>query len=272
LDEEMNSEDKEKPAGQSLDDVRRHIDSIDDRIFDLVAQRFAVTSQVQSLKKHEPLAYSLPLRPAREALILRRLLARGKEAGLSADFLLRLWRVILNESSQKQSAITLHVSKHLNANLVHRLKLRDHFGAIAVEEYRDEAQALLQIDTSPGDICVVEIEQPWAEAFMAGRAGKAQIIATLPILKENAVPTLVVLGHAPAEPTGADETLVLSAGKLPRDFVPQPLWQVKIGEHRLSSLPGFLLEHEGPLVGLGRSNPSLKLTIAGRCTSALEAY
>jgi chorismate mutase / prephenate dehydratase len=272
LDCEMNSEDKEKPVGKSLDDVRRHIDAIDDQIFDLVAQRFSATSQVQTLKKHEPLGYALPLRPAREAMILRRLLARSKEAGLSADFMVRLWRVILNESSRKQSPITLHVSKHLNVNLVHRLKLRDHFGAIAVEEYRDEAQALLQIDASPGDICVVETEQPWAEAFMAGRAGKAQIIATLPTLKEDLAPKLLVVGHAPVEPTGADETLVLSAGKLPRDFAPQPVWQVKIGEHRLSSLPGFLLEHEGPLLGLGRSNPSLKLKIAGRCTSALEGY
>ena len=268
----MNSEDKNNLAGQSLDDVRRQIDAIDDQIFDLLAERFDVTSQVQSLKKHEPRVYTLPLRPAREAAILRRVLARGKQAGLSADLLVRLWRVILNESSQKQSLIVLHVSKHLNANMSHRLKLRDHFGAITVEEYRDEAQALLQIDTSPGDLCVVETEQAWAEAFMAGRAGKAQIISTLPVLKEDGIPKLLVLGHAPVEPTGADETLVLSSGKLPRDFAPQPIWQVKIGDHRLSSLPGFLLDHEGPLVGLGRSNPSLKLKIAGRCSSALEGY
>ncbi len=268
----MNSEDKIPPVGHSLDEVRQQIDDIDDRIFELVTQRFAITSQVQSLKKHQPLTYALPLRPTRETNILRRLLARGAQSGLSANLVVRLWRVILNESAQRQSPMTLHLSKHLNANISHRLKLRDHFGSITVEEYRDEAQALLQIDASPGDICVVETDQPWAEAFMAGRAGKAQIIATLPMLKEDAAPKLLVLGHAPVEATGADETLVLSSGKLPRDFVPQPVWQVKIGEFRLSSLPGFLLEHEGPLVGLGRSNPSLKLKIAGRCTSALEGY
>jgi chorismate mutase / prephenate dehydratase len=268
----MNSDVKNGFDGLSLEEVRNHIDQLDDQIFELVAQRFGVTSRVQALKKHEPVVYPLALRPSREAVILRRLVAKGKDAELSADLLVRLWRVILNESSRKQSSITLHVSKHLNSNLALRLRLRDYFGPMQVEEYRDEAQALLQIDSARGDMCIVETEQPWAEAFLAGRAGKAQVIATLPIFKEDAVPKLLVLGHAPVEPTGHDETLVISEGKLPRDFAPQPLWQVKVGNHRLSSLPGFLLEHEGPLVGLMRSNPSLGLRIAGRSASALEEF
>jgi chorismate mutase / prephenate dehydratase len=266
----MNSDKENSAAAFSLDEVRGQIDGLDDQILDLIAQRFAVTARVLALKKNEPAGHSLPLRPARETAILRRLLARGKVAGLSADVLVRLWRVILNESSRKQAPITLHVSKHLNGNLAHRLRLRDYFGPMAVEEYRDEAQALLQIDSARGDICVVETESPWTEAFVAGRGGKAQVIATLPALKEDGIPKLLILGHAPMEPTGHDETLVISDGKLPRDFTPQPNWQVKIGNHRLSSLPGFLLEHEGPLVGLMRSNVALRLKIAGRYSSAIE--
>ncbi len=257
-------------AGFSLEDVRRKIDAIDDQIFDLVEQRFAITGHVQGLKKSEPGTFALPLRPARETAILRRLVLRGKAKGFSAEFLVRLWRVMLNESSRRQAPITLHVSKHLNSNMAHRLRLRDHFGPMLVEEYRDEAQALLQIDSVQGDICVVETEQAWTEAFVAGRAGKAQVIGFLPCIKDSLVPQLLILGHAPVEASGDDETLVITEGKLPRDFVPQPLWQVKIGQHRLSSLPGFLQDHEGPLVGLTRSNVSLGLKIAGRCNSALE--
>lgn len=268
----MKSEEENIPLGHSLEEVRSQIDRIDDQILNLVVQRFAVTARVQALKNHEPVASQLPLRPSREATILRRLLAKGKQAGLSADLLVRLWRVILNESSRKQAPITLHVSKHLNSNLALRLRLRDYFGPMQVEEYRDEAQALLQIDTARGDVCVVETEQPWTEAFIAGRGGKAQVIATLPIFKDDMVPKLLVIGQAPVEPTGHDETLVISEGKLPRDFTPQPLWQVKIGNHRLSSLPGFLMEHEGPIVGLMRSNTSLGLKIAGRFASALEDF
>jgi len=259
----------EKPT-LSLDSVRQEIDGIDDQIVDLLAKRFAVTAHVRGLKQQTAAAWASPLRPAREAEILRRLLARAKGSALNPDLLVRLWRNILNESSRSQAAITLHISRHLNNNMAHRLRLRDYFGAMPVEEYRDEAQALLQIDSAPGDLCVVETEQPWTEAFVAGAAGKAQVIASLPALKEGEMPKLLVIGQAPIEMTGQDETLVITQGKLPRDFAPQPVWQVKIGSHRLSCLPGYLLEHEGPLVGLTRSNASLGLKVAGRYASALE--
>lgn len=253
-----------------LHSVRRDIDALDDQIFDLVAKRFEMTSQVRGLKQREPALWPLPLRPTREAAILRRLVARARTSGLPVDLVVSLWRDILNASISQQAKITLHISRHLNVNMAHRLRLRDYFGPLPVEEYRDEAQALLQIDQAAGDLCVVETEQPWTEAFMTGHAGKAQVIAALPVLKEDDMPKLLVLGQAPVEPTGQDETLVISVGKLPRDFSPLPLWQVKIGNHRLSCLPGFLLEHEGPLVGLMRSNAALGIKIAGRYASAIE--
>jgi chorismate mutase / prephenate dehydratase len=261
----MGSEDKTS----SLESVRREVDALDDQILDLVAKRFEVTGQVRGLKQSEPALWPTPLRPTREATILRRLIARGKLSGLNPELVVRLWRGILNESTAKQAPITLHVSRHLNANLAHRLRLRDYFGPMQVEDYRDEAQTLMQIDMSAGDLCVVETDQPWVEAFLAGHAGKAQVIATLPTLQEDAMPKLLVFGQAPIEATGQDETLVISEGKLPRDFVPQALWQAKIGTHYISCLPGFLLEHENPFLGLNRSNPSLKLKIAGRFASAI---
>jgi chorismate mutase / prephenate dehydratase len=258
------------PTPNSLEDIRREIDGLDDQIVDLLAKRFDVTSHVLGLKKQSIQIWPSPLRPTREALILRRLVGRAKETRVSPELLVRLWRGILNDSTRKQQELTLHVSKHLNNNLGHRLALRDYFGAMKVEEYRDEAQALFQIDSEPQDLCVIETGQNWVEAFLNGAAGKAQVIASLPAIKDEAAPQLLIFGNAPVEPTGEDETLVITEGKLPRDFAPQPLWQMKVGAHRLSSLPGFLTEHEGPLVGLTRSNASLGLKIAGRFASAIE--
>jgi hypothetical protein len=57
---------------------------------------------------------------------------------------------------------------------------------------------------------------------------------------------------------------------LPRDFAPQPLWQMKTGDLQLTSLPGFLSEHNAPLVGLARSNGSLALSVLGRYPSPIE--
>jgi chorismate mutase / prephenate dehydratase len=266
----MNTDDPHSSPAPSLGAARKALDAIDDHILELLAKRIEITGQVKRAKQNELEVYASPIRPTREAAIMRRLLAQAKGTNVSSTLILRLWRAIISDSSLRQAPITLHVSKHLNANTAHRLRLRDYFGAIEVEEYRDEGQALMQIDSSPGDLCVVETSQPWVEAFMEGHAGKAQVIASLPILKEDEMPKLLLIGQAPVEASGFDETLVITDGKLPRDFTPQPIWQSKIGNLRLSCLAGYLTEHEGPLVGLMRSNASLKLKIAGRYSSAIE--
>jgi chorismate mutase len=257
-------------SGSALEALRQELDNLDDSILALLSQRFAVTEQVKALKHATTKLVQSPLRPAREAQIMRRLVAAAAAKGLDPAFVLRLWRCILAESSQRQLPVTIHIAKRLNATMGHRLRLRDHFGAMAVEEWKDEAQALMQVNAAPGDLCVVETESPWIGPMIEGRAGAARVIATLPVLQENMVPRLLIIGHGSAEPTGQDETLLITQGNLPRDFAPQPLWQIKVGSFRLSALAGFFSDHESPLVGLGRSNISLGLMLAGRYPSAIE--
>ena len=81
---------------------------------------------------------------------------------------------------------------------------------------------------------------------------------------------IVVRDGATSEPTGEDETLLVTTGKLPRDFVPKPIWHLKLADDvHLTSLPGYLEISEQPLVGL-KGNSGLGLKIAGRYPSALE--
>jgi chorismate mutase / prephenate dehydratase len=266
----MTMNDETITAQSSLAGLRSELDAIDDGLLDLLIQRLDVTARVKAAKQSSAKSWPLPIRPAREAEILRRLLARAKGSGISPEFLVRLWRGILSDSSNRQSQITIHVSRHLNANIGFRLRLRDHFGPLHVEEWRDDAQALMQINADPKHICVVETEQNWVDAFAEGMAGEARVISVLPILAEDIAPKLLVLGQAPSEPTGDDETLVITNGKLPRDFTPEPLWQAKVGKFRLSALPGFLDEHESPLVALMRQNTALGLKVAGRYAAAIR--
>lgn len=258
------------PSGPALEALRHELDDIDDQMLVLLGKRFTVTEQVKSFKQVTAKSVASPLRPAREAQILRRLLGKADSLGLSHQLVLQLWRSILTQSSASQASITIHFSRKLSSAVGHRLRLRDHFGAMAVEQWRDEAQAMMQINATPGDLCVVEMESAWVVPFLAGQAGTAQVIGTLPVLKDGDVPQLLILGNAPAEPTGNDETLLITQGKLPRDFSLQPLWQIKSGGYWLSALAGFFSEHESPLVGLTRSNASLGLKLAGRYPSAFE--
>jgi len=246
-----------------LDDIRREIDHIDDAIVDLLARRIAAAERVRGQKFPAGGNAPSPIRPAREATILRRLLGRAGDA-VPADLLVRLWRIILTTSTLAQAPVTLHVARKLNQSLALRLKLRDHFGPMPVEEHRDDAQVLTQVNIGMGDICAVETGSAWADAFCDGKSGEARVMAVLPVIGGAGEPDLLVFGHGQAQPSEDDETLVVTTGRLPRDFQPVPNWQRASGRHWVSGLPGFLSEHESPLISLVRSNAGLGLRIAGR--------
>jgi chorismate mutase / prephenate dehydratase len=258
------------PSGPALQALRQELDDVDDAMLALLAKRFAITAQVKSFKRATHTTSTSPLRPAREAQILRRLLTRAKIDGLDQGMVLRLWRTLLTQSSFEQAPMVIHVGKKIAASMATRLRLRDHFPNLPIEEWRDDAQALMQVNASAGDICIVETDGPWIEAFATGQAGTAQVIGALPVFAEDAMPKLLIIGNAPQEATGRDETLLITQGSLPRDFPVHPLWHVKSGNYRVSALAGFFSERESPLVGLGRSNKSLGLIVAGRYPSAFE--
>ena len=253
----------------SLDDIRREIDTIDDGLLELIRRRIAASQRVRASKTLEGSLTLSPIRPAREALILRRLIAQAGGA-VPAELLVRLWRVILSSSTLAQAPLTVHFSRMLGAKPGLRVAIGVHFGSTPVEEHDHEAAALTSLQSNPGDICVVEIAAPWVEAFVRGFGGEARVIGVIPVLREQTQPSLMILGHAQTQPTGDDETLVLSQGSLPRDFSPTPLWHLKTGNHVVSSLPGYMTENEGPLAALMRSNAALGLRIAGRYPSPIE--
>jgi chorismate mutase/prephenate dehydratase len=254
---------------ESLDEIRREIDRIDDGILKLIAARLDVVERVRAHKAQNASLSASPIRPGREAQILRRLLDQA-EGAVPADLCFRIWRALIAAATLKQAPIRIHGSAALFASAAAQTLLREYFGAIAFADHPGEAVAFEALSQNPGDLAAVALDSPWAKAWLEGHAGGAQVIGVLPFLATSPIPRLLVFGHAAPEPTGADETLVLTDGQLPRDFAPQPLWQIKTGSLQLTSLPGFLTEHNAPLVGLARSNGSLALQVLGRYPSPVE--
>jgi len=259
------------PAAQetSLEAIRREIDAIDDGILDLIGRRIAASARVRTEKSNAGALVSSPIRPAREALILRRLLARAGKA-VPPNLLVRLWRIILTSSTLAQAPVTIHISRKLAALTAHRLAIGDHFGAMPVAECQDEAEAMSRVSANTGDLCVVGTNSLWAEAFAEGHAGEARIIGVLPVLRAGTVPDLLVFGHPAAQPTGDDETIVVCDGKFPADFGPFPRWQRLTRTRHAVCLPGFLSETASPLLDLMRSHAALGLRVAGRYPSPIE--
>ena len=255
-------------APQTLDDIRRDIDEIDGKLLGLLAARFAATARVKAAKGGA--LNGSPMRPAREATVLRRI-CEEDAAGEPLPLRAAIWRNIIASSTLAQAPVRIHVAAGLFNSAEARLMIRDHFGATPVVSHAGEDAALMALGGSAVDISVMAFGGTWAMPLAEGKAGRVAVSGVLPFINGGAAPTLAILSHASAEPTGADETLLATNGQLPRDFAPAPLWQIQQGRLRLSCIPGFLDEHASPLLGLARANGTLGLKVLGRYPSPIES-
>jgi chorismate mutase / prephenate dehydratase len=254
---------------KSLEEIRREIDAIDDGLLDLLIRRGAATRQVRETKRADGSIALSPLRPAREAIMLRRLIERGNGV-VSAATLVRLWRVILSSSTQAQAPVTLHVDQRLNITLHLRLLLEAHFCGMDIESHPSLHAAFAALTARPGDLVIADAASNWAEAFTGSADGRAQLISALPVLARKTPPELLVFGHADPQPSGCDETVILSKSELPLADFPERRWSVKSGSWTVTSVPGFLLPDTAPPAGSNRQGDNPALNVAGRYPSPIE--
>ncbi len=94
------------PAPDDLAALRREIDSIDEQLHDLLMRRGEVVSEIGRRKVADG---QVTFRPAREAQLLHRLLARHR-GELSRASVVRLWREIIAASIRIQGQLTVGYS------------------------------------------------------------------------------------------------------------------------------------------------------------------
>ncbi|MBW2642682.1 MAG: prephenate dehydrogenase/arogenate dehydrogenase family protein [Deltaproteobacteria bacterium] len=88
-------------VAQELENLRKQLDTIDQKIVSLLAKRQAEVEHVVKLKK----THNLPVyHPAREENLISHLRNQGAEAGLDSDYIEELYRRILRQSRVEQTA------------------------------------------------------------------------------------------------------------------------------------------------------------------------
>ena len=93
------------PSDQdSLADLRRQIDDIDVAIHDLLMKRTEVAQRIGAVKGEN----SVYMRPGREAVVLRRLIARHRGA-LPDALIVRIWREIFAAVTALQGPLAVAV-------------------------------------------------------------------------------------------------------------------------------------------------------------------
>ena len=253
-----------------LDEIRQEIDDLDSRIVDLLIARFAASDRVRQAKASGPQSASTPYRPGREAIIVRRLmeLADGR---VPPEVIERVWRTIISSSVLAQAPVRVITVAEVLADQRYRSAVDLFASTLPIEKVASLKAALDMLFTGDPVLVVLPTKYDWTRILeKTSEAFGTKVVALLSAGSDKPQRSLVVLGRAISEPTGEDETLLVTTGKLPRDFVPKPVWHLKLSDDlHLTALPGYLTTSEQPLVGL-KANTGLALKVAGRYPSPME--
>ena len=194
------------PPGATVPDLmalRAEFDGLDDALHDLLMRRSALSAALGAGRaKAGP-----PFRPGREAMILRRLLAR--HAGpMAPGLVVRVWREVISASLRQQSALpvaALAGTEHL---------ARGHFGLDApLRVHATPARTLAALSGGEAAVAILPApadgEAPDAGWWLRLDAPRLGVVAALPILAAGGTaPAAMVLAAFAPDPTPRDAGLI----------------------------------------------------------------
>lgn len=209
----------------ALDELRREIDKIDDAIHDLLMRRAQVVERVGAQKG----GGGPYIRPGREAVILRRLMARHV-GPLPAAVVVRMWRELITALTRLQGPFAVAVYAPEDRRGFWDVA-RDHYGGVAPLTAVNSPQAAVRaVSEGAATIGVVpspaeDDADPWWRFLVNADQRTPRIIARLPFggrgnARGEDRDALAVALVDP-EPTGDDRALLgvelgadLSRGRL----------------------------------------------------------
>jgi chorismate mutase / prephenate dehydratase len=210
-----------------LEQLRRRIDEIDDRLHDLLIERMDVVSGVAAHKRAN--GALAPHQPAREAEIIRRLVGRH-HGPLPAAAVVRMWRELLAAATRLQGTFTIAVYAPRNTHSFWDLA-RDHYGSqTPMLTFGSTAQVIRAVTEGQASVGVLpmpeeEERDPWWRHLLWDNADAPRVVARLPFgaranARGDGVDGLAI-GHGPQLPTGrdrsffaAENTLDISRGRI----------------------------------------------------------
>ena len=199
-------------AAQPLAVLRAELDTLDDALHDTLMRRAEVVGRIAALRVKD----GTPLRPGREAAILRRLLARHRGA-LPRQGIVRIWRELIAAMTELQRPLVVTVCNDDSVALA-----REQFGAlVALRRQPTPARALAEVAAGTVAAAVLPVPtegEPQAEAWWTGLLHpdqdrrRAQIVGRLPFWtpRPEGAPRgqALVVSAAQPDPSGQDRTLL----------------------------------------------------------------
>jgi chorismate mutase len=199
-----------------LEDVRRRIDVIDDDIAELLGARFDLVQEVKRVKGLAGQGDAPALRPAREAQILRRLVA-GHAHKVPARTLIGLWCEIMISATQVQSAFKVHRPTRGQASRLQDI-VRLRFGSqVPVVEHATFREVLEAVAASTSDLGIlpastsddglVQLPASGIASLIETADRDVRIVASLPLWTDEAQTGAWIIGKSAFEASGDDATV-----------------------------------------------------------------
>jgi len=198
-------------AAPDLGSLRAELDRLDDALHDTLMRRAAVVAQVAALRVKGP----VPLRPGREAAIIRRLLARH-EGALPAFGVVRIWREMLAATTAQQRPMLVAVCP-AEGDPAYLALAREQFGALTpLRVHGSPAQAIAEVSAGGATVAVLPLpmegEAAWWTALLHDGAPRIHVVARLPFWapRPEGSPTVqaLVVSAAVPDPSGRDRSLL----------------------------------------------------------------
>ncbi|MBI1206079.1 MAG: chorismate mutase [Azospirillum sp.] len=200
------------PPKPLLEELRREIDQIDDAIHDLLVQRTRIVERIAATKTRDKNF----LRPAREAMILRRLVARHTGA-FPVVVLARIWRELISGLTRLQGPYSVSVFAPEDKRGFWDIA-RDHYGSstpmIAVNTPSAAVRAVAEGTAAVGVVPFPadDDSDPWWRFLTADDAKTPRIVARLPFCGRGNSRSddrdALAVSLVSYERTGDDRTLV----------------------------------------------------------------
>ncbi|WP_424137038.1 chorismate mutase [Roseomonas chloroacetimidivorans] len=185
--------------------ARAEFDAIDDALHDLLMRRSALSAQLtaQGMK-----AGGASFRPGREAMILRRLLARHR-GPMTRATVVRLWREVIGSSLRLQSAFTVATVAGCET------LSRGHFGLdTPLRTHATPSRALAALSAGEAPVAILpspaDGEPPEAAWWISLDSPRLQVVAALPFLMQpgQLLPSALVLAPFGTDATPRDRGLI----------------------------------------------------------------
>ncbi len=203
------------PSASRLGQLRAQLDALDDQIHDLLMQRARIVESVAN----EGGKKGTKIRPGREAVILRRLLARH-EGALPQQAIIRLWREIFGAALIIEGGQTMAVCDGEGGET--RLALaREHFGPLTpVRRHHNPSQTLADLAREGGAQLAIlpplaeddEAHGGWWPLLTATGQSRLYVIAKIPFWTKRAeglpVGDAYVVATVPPDASGEDRGLI----------------------------------------------------------------